>query len=417
MKKKLSKLLIMALCVGMLPVPEGKAASNPKVTKSMNLTVGQSKTVKVKGSRIKKKAFASSNKKVATVTQKGKVSAKKSGNCKITVKVTYKKSNKAKKCTTKKYTCKVFVKDKTVSTPTSAPDTATANPSNPPALNMPESSVQPVATSESSVEPAGTSEPGETPDINVKKSENDVKVLTELIKHQKELGARVSEDLDSKEYVWEKASENDTETRLVKVDWYYGGLKEDVSFEGLPELKCLYIGSSELTSLDLSKNTLLETLNCWECSELTSLDLSGNTLLETLNCSYCPKLTSMNLSKNTLLKRLNLSNSDLVDSDTCYCSLTSLDMSKNTLLTSLSCVGNPLTSLDVSKNTLLTYLLCDEDCNVTGYNGTIQHPVPPLPAPSSPTQAPSTPEPMPAPTAIPDIPIDTGTSDLDAPTE
>lgn len=55
-------------------------------TKSKTLNVGQSTTLKVKGTK-KKVKWSSSNKKVATVTQKGKVTAKKAGTAKIKAKI------------------------------------------------------------------------------------------------------------------------------------------------------------------------------------------------------------------------------------------------------------------------------------------------------------------------------------------
>ena len=83
-------------------------------------------------------------------------------------------------------------------------------------------------------------------------------------------------------------------------------------------------------SLDLSKNTALTYLNCYDCTGLTSLDVSKNTALTDLNCSGCTGLTSLDVSKNTALTYL-------------YCSgctgLTSLDTSKNTALTDLKCGG------------------------------------------------------------------------------
>ena len=52
----------------------------------------------------------------------------------------------------------------------------------------------------------------------------------------------------------------------------------------------------EITSLDLSNNTKLQTLNCNSCTGITSLDLSNNTELQTLNCA------------NNNLKVLNIEN-------------------------------------------------------------------------------------------------------------
>ena len=66
--------------------------------KSITLEVGQKKTIKVKGTT-KKVTWSSSDKNIATVSSKGKITAKGEGTCKITAKVG-----------SKKLTCKVTVK-------------------------------------------------------------------------------------------------------------------------------------------------------------------------------------------------------------------------------------------------------------------------------------------------------------------
>lgn len=77
-----------------------EAASKVKLNKTKaTLYVGKSTQLKVKGTT-KKVTWKSSNKKVATVSTKGKVTAKKKGTVTITAKVSG-----------KKYTCKVTVKD------------------------------------------------------------------------------------------------------------------------------------------------------------------------------------------------------------------------------------------------------------------------------------------------------------------
>ena len=119
--------------------------------------------------------------------------------------------------------------------------------------------------------------------------------------------------------------------------------------EFFPNLKKLNCGHNRLTSLDVSKNTVLQELVCWE-NQLTSLDVSQNTALQELEC-FENKLTSLDVSQNPALQKL-----DCWDNR-----LTSLDVSKNTELTYLKCSYNRMTELDVSKNTELTYLDC-------GYN-------------------------------------------------
>jgi Leucine-rich repeat (LRR) protein len=113
-------------------------------------------------------------------------------------------------------------------------------------------------------------------------------------------------------------------------------------------LKYLYCEYNQLTSLDVSKNTLLIQLNCYG-NQLTSLNFSKNVVLERLLCSS-NQLTSLDVSQNKALTYLDCN----------YNQLTTLDVSKNTALTDLNCQENPLTSLDLSKNTALESLSFSE---------------------------------------------------------
>ena len=115
---------------------------------------------------------------------------------------------------------------------------------------------------------------------------------------------------------------------------------------------------NQLTSLDVSKNTELERLNCGTAislgppggNQLTSLDVSHNTALERLDISL-NQLTSLDVSHNTALIRLR-----------CFSNqLTSLDVSKNSALEWLDCWDNQLTRLDVSKNITLERLNCSDN--------------------------------------------------------
>ena len=117
--------------------------------------------------------------------------------------------------------------------------------------------------------------------------------------------------------------------------------------EFFPNLKKLNCGHNRLTSLDVSKNTVLQELVCWE-NQLTSLDVSQNTALQELEC-FENQLTSLDVSQNPALQKL-----DCWDNR-----LTELDVSKNTELTYLKCSYNRLTELDVSQNTKLTALYFD----------------------------------------------------------
>ena len=115
------------------------------------------------------------------------------------------------------------------------------------------------------------------------------------------------------------------------------------------DLNLLICSGNQLTSLDVSKNTVLESIGCGS-NKITSLDVSKNSDLRSLNCEI-NQLTNLDVSNNTALEGL-------------YCSinqLTSLDVLNNTALTYLGCGYNQLTSLDVSNNKSLRYLLCNRN--------------------------------------------------------
>lgn len=96
--RKKAFLLIVSIMIMMLAFPMTASAKVSISKKSLSLGVGQTTTLKVSGT--KKKVKWSSNKKaIATVTQKGKVTAKKAGKAVITAKIGK-----------KKYTCKITVK-------------------------------------------------------------------------------------------------------------------------------------------------------------------------------------------------------------------------------------------------------------------------------------------------------------------
>ena len=98
-KQVIGILLCLVMVVGMIPTMSIQAASVVKMSKkSVSLHVGENTTLRVTGTS-KKVTWTSSNKKVATVTAKGKVTGKKEGTATITAKVSK-----------KKYTCKVKVK-------------------------------------------------------------------------------------------------------------------------------------------------------------------------------------------------------------------------------------------------------------------------------------------------------------------
>ena len=98
--KMLSFILVFALCFTFIPTVNVEAASKVKINKtSTTIYVGKTETLKISGTS-KAVKWKTSNKKVATVSGKGKVTAKKAGTATITAKVSG-----------KSYKCKVTVKN------------------------------------------------------------------------------------------------------------------------------------------------------------------------------------------------------------------------------------------------------------------------------------------------------------------
>ncbi|MEP3837438.1 MAG: T9SS type A sorting domain-containing protein [Algibacter sp.] len=122
-------------------------------------------------------------------------------------------------------------------------------------------------------------------------------------------------------------------------------------FTSLVSLDCSY---SNITSLDLSSNGLLETLFC-NVNDLKSLNVACTPNLKTLNCDS-NELTQLNVSLNPKLELL-------------YCvtnQLTSLDVSANTTLVRLRCADNELTYLNVKNGNNINF---DSDV-VLGFEAT-----------------------------------------------
>ena len=138
--------------------------------------------------------------------------------------------------------------------------------------------------------------------------------------------------------------------------------------EDFKALTYLSVYGNQLKSVDVTKNTALQTLDCGSNLQLTAIDISTNTNLTTLTVGNC-KLTALNLSNNkaltflsfdgNLIKAIDISqNTALTSFSGTSNQLTALDISKNTALTKLNCGWNSITELDVSNNLLLTELSC-----------------------------------------------------------
>ncbi len=115
LKKLLIFILTFALSLSSAPT-QINAVQKTKISKSrLTLYVGNTTKLKIKNNS-KKVRWSSSNTSVATVTQEGRISAKKRGNCTITAtvasnKYTFKVTVKKKATATKKVGTYVYVTD------------------------------------------------------------------------------------------------------------------------------------------------------------------------------------------------------------------------------------------------------------------------------------------------------------------
>jgi hypothetical protein len=166
-------------------------------------------------------------------------------------------------------------------------------------------------------------------------------------------------------------------TNLKVISTYYANFPDfnQPTLVNLEQLSLLNsVGTSSLTSIDVSGNTNLTKFQCTS-DLITSLDLSNNTLLKTVDI-YCPQLTSLDLSNLVNLKTLSyigrmptIDLSDAVNLLTLTCigasgsysypeenRLTSIDLSNQSKLINLNLTGNNLTSLDLSNCPNLEYI-------------------------------------------------------------
>jgi hypothetical protein len=114
-----------------------------------------------------------------------------------------------------------------------------------------------------------------------------------------------------------------------------GSLTGIEAFTNLTSLACPI---NALSSIDVSKNTLLEYFDCGGNYSLVTLDLSKNTALKSLDIIFTG--LTIDLSHNLLLESLSCSGT-IYGSSTLYNKLKTLDVSKNTMLSSLSADMNP----------------------------------------------------------------------------
>ncbi|WP_428473608.1 leucine-rich repeat domain-containing protein [Photobacterium indicum] len=116
-----------------------------------------------------------------------------------------------------------------------------------------------------------------------------------------------------------------------------------------PAIESLDLSNNQLTTLDVTNNTLLKTLYLPN-NNLKNLDVSANPLLEFLY-AYNNQLSEIDLTHSPLIKELILVGNQLHD----------LNITANTVLIDLLVYANALTELDISKNTQLEYLQAEKN--------------------------------------------------------
>ena len=286
------------------------AAGVPAADKSLAITVGEKKTIKVEGSNIKSKVFKSTNSKIATVSKKGVVTAKTVGSRKVKITVKYLKNKTSKKVTKKVLTTEVTVQ-----------------------------------------KPSG-------------KNEDDVAELKKLIKEQQTLGTKLSTDWEDWRYDWENG-------RLIGIDWSDCGLKGEMSFSGFPYLRYLTsCTSNQLKKLDVGKCIMLTNFGC-DDNQLKKIDISECTELEEFSCNR-NAMKSIDISKCKKLKKMYCEENQLEDIDVSKNTaleylvvsgnlLTEIDISKNKNLLGLFFANNQLTDIDVSTCPELVSLSCEKN--------------------------------------------------------
>lgn len=151
-------------------------------------------------------------------------------------------------------------------------------------------------------------------------------------------------------YPTETTFKNEWMATLETLEFSYPYSKTIVLPETMTKLKNLYIDHSEITTIDVSKFTTLESLSISSCKNFASIDVTKNTNLTELILTN-DKLKSVDVSKNTKLKNLLVNNNEIEK----------LDVTALTKLTGLHANNNKLTEINITKNTELTVLWIDNN--------------------------------------------------------
>jgi len=152
-----------------------------------------------------------------------------------------------------------------------------------------------------------------------------------LLDHGFYTGVEIDTNFDGEIQV----SEAEAITSFLDVNGQFIDITDLTGIEAFINITELEVWGNQLTSLDLSQNTLLQSLGCWG-NQLTNLNVSQCSALEVIWGDY-NQLTSLDLSNN-----INLTHIYLYDN-----LLASLDLTQNSLLQVVSLTINQLAFLDV----------------------------------------------------------------------
>lgn len=183
-------------------------------------------------------------------------------------------------------------------------------------------------------------------------------------------GIQYFQNLENLNCSWNELTSLDVSknTVLTYLDCSYNDNMSTLNVSGCIALRSLDCSKSPLTTLDLSNLKALRDIDCSGC-QLTMLDLSGCSVLETIDCHDNEHLNTLDVSNNRSLLQLKCNMNEMISLNISGCieleelncdgnQLTTLDVSNNTKLAVLKCGSNDLTTLDVSKNKALIELSC-----------------------------------------------------------
>ena len=140
----------------------------------------------------------------------------------------------------------------------------------------------------------------------------------------------------------------DEDGYVSMMDLSYRNLTGNLDLSGFSHLQSLDCSGNSLNSLDVTKCTLLENLECYFNMELETLCLEGCGNLKYLDCSGCG-IQALKLLDCTAMEELLCSNNQL----------TKLNLSTLSKLFKVLCDSNEITEMILPENNHLKYINCE----------------------------------------------------------